>query len=160
MSSYSDIRDAIVTRIQTVANVGTVHNRLRWSSNVSDYLDTFTSSIGGQVQTRAWMVTWEGIPEAWADPSAFGRIGERYVFTVMGIESFKDSAATEGTLYDLVELVKEALRNRKDFGLANVVDYSVRVTVPTLEVRQFGSVLCHVAELKVEVDVVQAVTFA
>lgn len=160
MSVSSDLVDAVVTRIQTVPNVGLVYNRLRWSANTSDYLDLFTSSIGGQVQTRAWMARWGGVEDAWDDPSAFGRLGERYVVLVMGIQSFKDSTSSSRELHDLAELVKDAINTRKDFDLANVVDYSVKVTVDEPDVRQFGSVLCDVVNIKVAFDVVRAVTFA
>ncbi len=160
MSTYSDLRDALVARINTVANIGLVHNRERYSSNWTDYLAQFASTISSQKQVRGWWVTWDGIPAAWEDGSAFGRIAEQYVFTVRGVQGMDDSANTEGTFGDLIEAVKAAIRNQASLSVAGVESYSIIVTVPTLELRQFGSVLCHYAELRVVLTVIQAISYA
>ncbi len=159
MGVYSDLRDAVKARVESVSNVGTVHDRQRYNSNWDKYLEQFAGTFTNVKQIRGWWVTWDGVPEVDGEAAAMGVAAETYAYTIRGIQGMDDGAGTEKTFCDLVENVKNAIRDRKDVGIAAVVDYSVRVTIPVLQLRQFGSVLCHYAEIKVEADVRSEVTY-
>lgn len=159
MGVYADIRDAIEARIVTVSDYGVVHDYERYNANWSEYFGHFKSTIDSTAQIRGWVVTWNGIPDAQPDGQNFGNIAEVYRFTVRGLQGLADSSATEKTFYSLVEQVKDAIRSRKDFGLSSVIDYTIVVTIPVLDIRMFGSVLCNYCELQVQCIVEQVVTF-
>lgn len=158
MSVYSDLRTALVARLNAVADIGTVSNRQRWSAQWSDYLDSFQATIGGTTQIRGWMVSLERIESA---PMSFGNTSRIYVFLARGVMGLDDSANTEGTFLDLCEAVLNSVDGRTDLGSAVVIDYSVGPSVLRLvDHRLFGSVLCHYCEIEVRAEAEIAVTYA
>lgn len=156
MGTYATIRDAILTDIKTITGYGVAYNRERYTSQWTDFLTMFSSEIGSVKQIRGWWVTWDGIPEVNSEDEVFGTSGESYVYTVRGIQGMDDSASTETTFYDMIELLKNKLRSEITFGSGNVVIGNISVTIPVLQLRQFGSVLCHYGELKITVSVVES----
>lgn len=153
MSSYSSIRDAIVARVNTIANIGKVYGYTRQVADWSAYLNLFTSTIGGVKQVRGWEVSWDGVPETDADMGRFGGSIETYSFTIRGKQGLDDSAATEQTFDDLIEAIRSDLRSQSNLGVLAVHVGSIQVTVPVIDNRQFGSVLCHFCEINVRMHV-------
>ena len=149
MSVYSTIRDAIKTQVSAVSGIGQVHAYERYSADWSSYFNLF----GGTNQILGWWVTWDGIPESGIDGERMGPVSETYRYTVHGMMGLKDSTATEQSFDELIETVVKELRDQRDYGSTNVIDYSTRVTVPVIETRQYGSVFAHYTEIRVEVTV-------
>jgi hypothetical protein len=160
VSVFSSTRDAIKTAVESVADIGVVHNRPRYTVDQANYLTLFKTIItGSEQEIRAWWISWEGFEETDADGSRFGAPADLYVFLVHGIMGFADSSDTSTTFDNLTSAVIDAVRAKTDLGQAEVMDYSVTVTLPVLELRQFGSPLCHYCEIRVEATVVRAVTY-
>ena len=157
MSDYSDIATALKARLDTVANIGTTAARERWSADPTAFLDQFKATIGTTVQIRGWTVSLAAIESA---PSAYAAVDRTYRYVIRGYMGFQDSASSETTFLSLVEAVLDALDPRTDLGVASVVDYGVGPATMTHEPRQFGSFLCHYAEIAVAVEVRKAVTYA
>ncbi len=161
MSNYSDIIAAVKARLETVTNVGVVHNHNRWNADWSTYLNQFKQTIGGTVQIRGWMVTKEESNPIVGDTYSMGNVRRTYNLLIYGVMGLDDSANTEQTFLNLVEAVMDTLDNRIDLGLAAVVDYGVGPsTLRNYSIRQFGSVLCNYAEIHLSVEVEKAVSFA
>lgn len=158
MTTYATIRDALVTQITAVSNAGNVYAYERLVADWSNFQALFTATIGGQKQVRGWWVTRERIE---AVPDAMGTTARTYVFVVRGVLGVHDSTATEETFQDLVDAVMAAIDAHRDDGDSAVRDYSVGPTLArVIEARQFGSVLCHYAELEVRVEVIAAVSYS
>lgn len=155
MSVYSTVRDSIKAQVAGISGIGQVHDYERYSADWSSYFTLF----GGTNQILGWWITWDGIPESGVDGERMGSVAETYRYTVHGIMGLKDSTASEETFDDLIEAVVAKLRNQRDYGSANVIDYSTRVSVPVIETRQYGSVLAHYTEIRVEVTVVTDITW-
>jgi hypothetical protein len=149
MSSYTALRDALETRLDTVANVGQTHNRERYTSNWSDFLAMMTATIGGQKQVRGWWVSRDGFTD---EPSDFGNINRVHQFVVRGVQSLNDGDNTETTFQNLVEEVAAAVANDDALAVAAVGEWDVGPARVTMDTRMFGSVLCHYAEIQVPVQ--------
>lgn len=93
------IQAEIVTILETVSDIGPVHNGIRWTKDQDQFIKNFFHEIDDQGQIRTWMVS--RVEGAFAyGPSAAG-LGtgvpittqsalERYNFTIEGWASFKD----------------------------------------------------------------------
>ena len=51
------IQAAIVTILETVTDIGSVHNGIRWAIHEDKFIKDFMSEIDGQSQVRTWMVS-------------------------------------------------------------------------------------------------------
>lgn len=157
MSDVQDILDALEGRINTVSNVGAVHDRMRFNVAWDDYLDNFKVTIGGVPQIRGWQI---GVTEISGAPQRFGAVERTYRVEVLGILGIADGSNTQATFVALTESVMDALEFRTDLGLAGVVDYSVGPVGARFDERQFGSVFCHTVMLDVPVVVKKTSTYA
>lgn len=157
MSDQGDIITAIVTRINTVSDVGQVHARWRYSKTWDVFLDQMKATVSGSPLVRAWLVT---LPEIASSASRFGANERVYSVEVFGVHGISDSSNSEATFLALVESVMDALDFRTDLGSANVVDYTVGPASARFENRMFGSVLAHSVTISVPVIVKKAGTYA
>lgn len=151
MTQYTDLRAAIVTVLDGVSGIGEVHNRERFVVNPSEYLDMFKASIGGVTQIRAWLVLRERadvVPD-----TVFGETRRRHLFVLTGLQGFQDSADTYGTLQGLCDSVMAAFDDQTTLGVSGVVVRAVGpCTLRTFDAVQFGSVLCHRAEIELPIE--------
>lgn len=166
MSDYLTVVEGIQGAIQgVVGNTVNVYAYQRMVVNLTDYIALFETT-GATVKYHGWLVTLA--PSRPMGPpltgefagGQMGAIAREYSFVARGIYAVQDSANTESTFAQEVEAVMQALDARKNYGDASVVEYATRCWVEKFDMRQFGSPLCHYAELPVVVTVERAVTFA
>ncbi len=72
---------------------------------------------------------------------------------LFGILSLEDDAASEIVFQDLLELVCDRFRGNEALRLRGRVPSLERITPPQvdrIELRTFGSVLCHTAEVRIQ----------
>lgn len=146
MASYSAIRNALVTAVQTVSEVGTVQNRLRYASQWSDFLDHYVTTIDSTKQVRGWWIERERVEDSYT--SAFGKVNRSHTFVIRGILGLKDGSDTDATFGDLVGDVMSAITGLNITGTWEVGPTLSRVQ----DVRQFGSVLCHYVEVQTVIE--------
>lgn len=154
MTIQTDIRDAIVTVIESVTDSGIVHNRAKYSTDASTFLDNFSCLIGGKKILRGW---WLSIPTSNAfrgTHSTFDSDTEVLEFTIRGIHSYYDNEDSETEFGILVYTVMTALRSQITFsqGPTRVLPFSAEVNLPIVELRQFGSTLCHYCEIRFSIE--------
>lgn len=151
--TYDSLRSAIVTVLEGVTDVGVVHDRERFVVDPSRYLDAFKTTIGGVSQIRAWLVLRESARTT-LEPPAFGETMRRHLFVLYGVLGFKDSTDTYGELQGLCDTIMAVFDTQDDLNVTGVV---VRRVGPcelrTFGTVQFGSVLCHAAEIELPIDV-------
>lgn len=154
MSEYSDLRTAIVGVLDAIPNIGAVHNRERFSADMSKYLDNFKTSISGQAQIRGWCVLREGA--YWIFDEVFGERRRRHQFVLYGVQGFSDAADTYGAHQAQVDAILAAFDGETTLGVSGVI---VRMVGPAqlraFRNEQFGSVLCHAAEIELPIDVMR-----
>lgn len=146
--SESTIRAAIYNSVNGVSNVGLVYDYERWAGDWTAFLDLFKTTIGTTDQIRGWEVGYRGwTPD---EPREFsGNATLRlHRFLVAGYLGLDDSEATEKTMSALAELVANTLA---DDATLKAAAFGRIEPVLLFEPRIFGSVLCHYAELTVEI---------
>jgi hypothetical protein len=155
MTTYTSLRTALVTLLETVTDVGMVHGRERFVVDPSKFLDMFKTTISGTVQIRAWLILRESMQPI--EDTVFGESRQRHVFVLRGILGFQDSADTYGTLQALVDTIIALLDNQTTLSVSGTIVRRIGpCSLRSFEVGQFGSVLAHVAEIEVPIDTMTA----
>lgn len=159
MTTYTSLRTALVTLLETVTDVGLVHNRERFVVDPSKFLDMFKTTISGTTQIRAWLILRESMqPDT---DTVFGEARQRHVFVLRGILGFQDSADTYGTLQALVDTIIALLDNQTTLSVSGTIVRGIGpCSLRSFEVGQFGSVLAHVAEIEVPIETMKTLGVA
>ena len=166
-SNYKQIGEAIAAELEAVEDIGRVHLYQRYAADLSKYLDFFRwAAPDGRSQIRGWVVTRESAREglgsaASSQPGGFVPAGvnrRAHTFLLFGVMGLEDEAQSETIFQDLVEAVCDRFRDNRALRLLDPegnpkVATLERLQPPRLdsvEVRRFGAVLCHAAEVRVE----------
>lgn len=144
--SEATIRAQIKAELESVSNIGLVHDYDRLTTTWDELLARFKTTISGSDQIRAWTIQWSGFEPG--DPQAMGGAFVRFHrFVIRGYLGLDDSAATEKTFSALVEDVCDELDGSATLhSLATYFD-TFWTSVPVCEARMFGGTLCHYAEI-------------
>lgn len=146
--SEATIRAAIKTKVEAISNIGMVYDYERWATDWSAYLDLFKTTIGGSNVIRGWTITCQSFPQK---QITFGRNVERtYTYKLRGYFGLDDSAASEKTAMVVVEDVAEAFNDTR-FDASNDQVWNDPANLEIFEPRLLGDVLCHYAEITLEV---------
>jgi hypothetical protein len=140
---YETILGTIQTELESVTDVGVVHDYGRHTRDYSDYLDLFKTTIDDVDQIRGWMISYRGFPEAAPLPE-FGHIpGLRdHEFIIDGFLRLDDSAASEKTFGTLVEAVCNELDGSATLHDGSTYPGASRA-IAVIDLMIFGDVLCH-----------------
>lgn len=162
------IRDQIVTLIQSVHNPGNVYDRYKYSSNWQTFLDQFAwqDLDSGYKIIKGWWVSLPTMTENIPGRS-FDEHWHNYTWPIRGIMSLSDRGDSEDAFDTMLWAVVEVLHDQGTLGQGPgvradshyVVDGSTEVEAPIVEIRQFGSTLCHYCELRMTVGVAHPVVF-
>lgn len=152
MTAYTSLRTAIANLLATVTNVGMVNNRERFVVDPAKYLDLFKVTIGGVPQIRGWMILREtAVP---VSDTVFGEQRRRHGFVLYGVLGFSDSTDTYGTMQALVDTIMALFDDQTTLSVPGVIVRDVGpCSLRSFRTEQFGSVLCHAAEIEVPIEV-------
>jgi len=152
MPTPINVRDALVTVIESITNIGKVYPTNKYAADWAHFNDIFSVNIGGNKQIRGW---WLSPPTVTGSSrgDTFDAHWRTYTFTVRGVQSYKDSLDTETTFTLNVYAVFDLISRQGTLGQPDVIDGSIEVRVPLIAFRMFGSTLCHYAEITVDVGV-------
>lgn len=145
MAAYHQLRDALRDQIVAVVGAKPVHARPRFSSRWDAFLDLFTALAGGRRRVDGWWVQLERREDAYHSQ---GTINQRWEFALVGLRGFQDEADTDRDFGDEVGAVMDAVGGMAISGAWEVGPPLLRA----YQLRQFGSVLCHYAEVAVVVE--------
>ncbi len=161
-SNYKEIGDAIAAEVSAVTNVGRLHKYQRWAPDLGRYIEHFKwDAPDGKDQIRGWLLTRESAREelgsfASSAPGGFVPAGINrrvHTFLLFGLMSLQDKTASETTFQDLIEDVCDRFRTNSALTLGGAVASLERITPPQvdrIDLRVFGSVLCHTAEIRIQ----------
>ena len=159
MTTYTSLRTALATLLETVPNIGQVHDRERFVVAPSEFLNMFKTTIDGTQQIRAWLILRESTRPS--DYLVFGEMSQRHTFVLRGILGFQDSADTYGTLQALTDTIIALLDNQTTLSVSGTIVRGIGpCSLRSFEVGQFGSVLAHVAEIEVPIEVMKTLGVA
>lgn len=151
MTLYTSLRTAIVAVLDGIEDIGAVHSRERFVVDPSRYLDLFKVSIDGESQIRAWLVLRESAVPVM--DAAFNETRRRHLFVLRGLLGFKDSSDTYGTLQALADEVMAAFDTQTTLSTSGVIVHSVGpCSLRSFENVQYGSTLCHQAEVELPIE--------
>ena len=152
MTTYTSLAAALKTQVEGVASIGNVYAYARYVTNWAEFLTLFETGAAGSERVRGWWLTLNQ-PAIETRPSEFGVRDRVYRFLLTGIEGLDDAVNTESTLIQNVEAILDALDDETTFGVSGVVVRGFDAACRTVEHRQFGDVLCNVAEIVIDVPV-------
>lgn len=141
--SESAIRTAIFNILNGVANIGKVYDYDRWSADWGTFINLFKDTSG---KICGWEICRKS---AKADYDDNAEESTTHLYIMRGYMSLKDSSATEKTFNLLIEAIRNAFRF--NFSLNNNCEFAGPVIIEVIDVRSFGSVLCHYSELNLPV---------
>jgi hypothetical protein len=142
MATYTELRDRILAVIDSVAGVGRTHNRLRYAADWKTFLDHLQDS------DRAVRGFWVERERREDNYHSFGRLNQMHTFTVRGVLGYKDTSDTDGQFGDAVDRVMDALGGATITGAWEFGPPTLRV----VDVRQFGSLVCHYCEIEIVIE--------
>jgi len=135
---YEEILEYVRLSIESL-NIGNVYDYMRWSTNWSSFLSLF--KYGKKIS--GWMVTRTKTLE---EPESYPYHKREYTFKIYGFHSLKDDEMSEKTFQGMIESICDKFRGDPTLG-GKVID-SNPVQVLSVELREFGDVLCHFVELE------------
>lgn len=138
----AEIRAQIATIMRSDAGVEIVHEYDRFAKDWSRTLALFSDSEG---RINGWCVTRRATPSR-RDNVPTGL--RTHKFLMRGFYGLQDVEATEITFQDVVERLQTAFDSNNILN-GTVLD-SGPLQVDVVEIRMFGNVLCHYAELSLE----------
>ena len=137
--SETMIRQQIFTILSGVPDIGKVYDYERWTADWGQFLTLFKHTDGR-------ILGWE-ISRAAVEAQFLSRIEEEatHRYVIKGYLGLQDSSATEKIFTGLIEAIRAEFRG--NVTLNGVAELAAPVTAPIIDVRTFGSVLCHYCEL-------------
>lgn len=148
--SESTIRAAIKDVLNTVENIGVVHDYERHAADWGKFLELFRVVMSGQPQIRGWEITRRQRTGRQGTLGAgFRETERRHVYRIHGYMGLQDHAASEKIFQVLIDAVCAAFSSTQRLGGASNSHEFIQVGV--IEPRMFGGVLCHFCELTLTV---------
>lgn len=156
------VKQAIVAVISGVNGTGQVFDRVKYSSNWQTFGDQFyyVDPATGSKQVRGWWVTLPTMQEDTTN-SDFETHWHRYTYPLHAIMTYTDKGSSEPEFNNMIWSVFDILHVQGVLGLgpsapvngSSVIDGSIEIEVPTVDLRFYGSILCHHAQLQMSVGV-------
>ncbi|ATE60167.1 hypothetical protein [Thauera sinica] len=155
MSHLDTVRAAIVARLQSVANIGAVHDYQRYAADLARMKALYVSEIGGKSQVRGWYVSRVSRVET---APFIGRRAVTCGWVIRGYMALADADESEITFDNLVESICDTFRADETLGGTvattsfagrdNDGPEQVGPQAPEIGPVMFAGVLCHAARLE------------
>jgi hypothetical protein len=150
--SEANIRAQIKTILESVSGIGIVHNYQRYANDWNTILSLFRPTGKGVI--NGWMISRSNTPERII---TLGQVDRAHSFLIRGFYSHDDVSASEIIFQALLDSVQAAFRKNLDlngscdntspeFGEGSGMS---GLQIKTIDLRMFGSVLCHYCELTI-----------
>lgn len=160
MSDYSDIAAALASLVTPIVTPAIVHARRRWNADWATFKDQVMVTYSGETDPRVsvWMIARESVA---VEPGpAFNQVQRTHKMLVFGALSFDDGDDTYTRFQDTVDALLVALTKPKTLSLGDAILYGVGPpSARTIGEEALGSILCHVAEIELDVVTVAGVTY-
>lgn len=141
--SEQAIRQKLFTVLKAVPNIGKCHDYSRWANDWVKFIELFKDASGKILGWELGRVAVQGqyISNAEAE--------EVHVYVIRGYMSVKDDQKSEKVFNGKIEEIRAAFR--RNYTLDDTVNFVSPVTATVIDTRFFGEVLCHYAELQLQV---------
>lgn len=145
-SNWTAITARIKSRIETVANVGKVHDHMELATTAQELLTIGKYTVDGQDRIRLWMVHLEQAPSVWSEQGA--TVDWRRTVLIEGFLQFEADGAAEKTAIGLAESISRALNTDvATTKLNGTILSGGPCSLLASEPRAFGPLLVHYCRL-------------
>jgi hypothetical protein len=141
------VRSKIKALIESVPDTGIVHQYERWTADWGKFITLFKATSG---EILGWEISRSAAPGIYLN-TVEEQINHRYL--IRGYMGLQDATETELSFNEKIEAIRDAFRS--DMTLGGMNELPVGFDCRLIEPRSFGSVLCHYAEIIIEVQEVQ-----
>ncbi len=148
-NKYLEILADIEAKLETVNDVGIVHDYFRWNKSWKEFIELFHFGPTTQSkQIRGWEITRTGVTEHHR-----GCYFRHHKFRLSGYMSLQDRSATDKIFQALVDEVCNVFRNADGpegstwYYMNGDDEASSPPQVPIIKPKMFGNVLCHTTEI-------------
>lgn len=153
MTVSASLSAALKALLETIPEIGQVHDRPRHAADWTNYMNLFKSIIGGRSVIRGWYLQRES---ALPEPGDFSEVERIHTFRITGVASHSDS--DELSQYEdmqaLADTIMALLDNQTTLAITGAVVRGVGpCALEGYEELMFGSALCHVLTITVPIDV-------
>jgi len=149
--SESTWRAYLKTVLESVANIGVVHDYERWATLRSDFISKFKATIGGEDVVRGWTISCTGFANESIEHDEHEKhsiVIRAYTFKIRGYFTVDDASASEKTAWALITAVAKALDlDDTIHGEDESYGSPPGVTVDTVEHHLFNNELVHYVEM-------------
>ena len=139
---YDDIREYLLTRIETLPDVGPIHKYYRYSSTVKDLFNLFVLAR----QFRGWMFSRESLTPRTTGGNVLYLDHEFVLRPYYGVQ---DAVGSELVFQNHLDRVVHLFET--DFRMGGLAVRTSPVSVRRITHRQFAGVVCHSADLALTV---------
>ena len=145
-----EIREDIVEILESIDDIGQVHDYVRWSVLYPDVRTQNQATIDGDKVIRSWMVTCIGVT---AELLAFRIAGTNesvaytYTYKIRGVLGLKDADETEKDAISLALQVIEALHVSDTLHDGQTYHHAGLASIDIFEPRMFTNFLAHFVEI-------------
>lgn len=146
--SDSTLRAQIKNILSGITGVGKVHDYERFTADTAKFLSFFKDGISGKI--FGWEITREGVKHE----RITQKIKATHTFVIKGYYGLQDAVGTEKLFNAVIDLIGQAFINTQIPGSQG---HSLP-QVSNVGARTFGGVLCHYAEIRLDVSEIVEVT--
>ncbi len=150
-SKYLEILADIKAKMETVTDVGIVHDYYRWNKDYKTFIGLFAYNPTNQPrQIRGWEITRISVEEHKRGYPAFFR---HHKFRFSGYMSLQDKSETDKIFQELIDEVCNVFRNVNApdgstwYYMDGDAEESSSGQAPIIKPKMFGNVLCHTTEI-------------
>lgn len=145
--SDESIRLKIKEIIERVPNRGTVHEYERWCKDWDKFITLFKDPTSSKI--LGWEITRQSASGQYIS-NAEEAVSP--VYSIHGYMGVQDADRTDIKFNALIDLVRDEFHKDRTMGGLNQGPEGF--SVPVIDVRSFGSVLCHHCEINIPVSYV------
>lgn len=154
MSNDATVRAQLKTILDTVTNIGNVYNRAKYSDLYGDFINQVKATISGADQLRIWFIVNTGYSpqDIIRDEISIPHL-KPYAYRIRGYCGVDDANSSETAFFTLAELVADTLTENRQ-TIANLSNtFNCSYPALSFDTQMFGGVLCHFAEISLQVTV-------
>jgi hypothetical protein len=154
-NAETTIRARIKTVIETVSNVGQVHDYQRYAVTWEEMEKHVVKTISGADVIRYWAISLDGLTllsDTFQGGGFTDTMAVEYQYVVRGFMGVDDANSSEKTFVTLIMSILEALSADATLSARLLETNSPVVAESRIEHRVLTGILCHYCEIKVVVQ--------
>lgn len=156
-STTALIIDRVVERMNTVANIGRVHDRMRLADNQNKIEKQLLAEVGNDTILRAWFVHLGKTQARQADSAS--RMAWDRTLLVEGWSQFNDAADTENDFQTMAEKVARVLwYDAQTTRLNSQILFAKPPSLADPQPRMFAGLVCSYVRLEMPISTIEDFT--